>query len=250
MKHLPLSAVTLIFLFAFTDVGAVHAQGVPGVDANNCLAGKTKCVSKRVAGLLKCRANCQKKPDKCGQAQTDCETKVMDKFDGGLSPGKGCFAKLEAKENLGKPKTVCTITGDTATVETAVDGYLAEILGRLEGTCDGLGGVEFGGACWFYAGVDNTGCDTTCTNVGLGYDEATRTFAGSDGTGQNCLDVMTALGELLQTGDLSSNCAEGFGCYNNVGAPLPTTNRCTDPATTAAAGPGPFGGLRRACACH
>jgi len=111
-----------------------YAQGVPGVDKNKCLAGKNKCVSKKLAGLLKCREKCQKSTNNCGQKQTDCEAKVMKKFDGGTEPSKGCFAKLESKADPSKPDSVCTTTGDTAAVEAEVDAVAADLLARLEGT--------------------------------------------------------------------------------------------------------------------
>ena len=82
----PTCLVTVIAtaLVAFVLAGSpppAHAQGVPGIDKNKCLAGKNQCVSKKVKGLLKCREKCQKNPNKCGQEQTDCEDKVRNKFE-------------------------------------------------------------------------------------------------------------------------------------------------------------------------
>jgi hypothetical protein len=124
-----------VFTLAFTLTAVpAQAQGVPGIDANRCLAGKNKCVGKAIKGLMKCREKCQKSPTKCGQAQTDCEAKVLKKFDGGPNPSKGCFAQLEAKATPARPDSVCTTTGDTAAVETELDAAVATLVARLEGS--------------------------------------------------------------------------------------------------------------------
>ena len=97
------SATALIAFVLTCSPPPTHAQGVPGFDKNKCLAGKTKCVNEKVKGLLKCRERCQKNPKNCGRVQMECDTKVRDKFDGGATPAKGCFAKREAKEKRSKP---------------------------------------------------------------------------------------------------------------------------------------------------
>lgn len=155
-------ALTLIFTLP------VAAQGTPGVDPNKCLAGKNKCVSKLAASLLKCRELCQKTPDnRCGQAQIDCEQRAREKFDGGAKPEKGCFEKLEAKEDLAKPDSLCTTTGDTAAMGAEVDAAVAEFIARLEGgaapTC-GDGAINaVGEQC---DGTDLGG--TTCESLNAG----------------------------------------------------------------------------------
>ena len=126
-----LGAVAVVLAFGLT---MANAQGVPGVDPNTCLAGKTKCVNEKVAGLLKCRENCQKNPAKCGGAQTACEDKVKTKFDGGTKGvAKSCFGKLEAKSGKGNPKKDCTTTGDLAAMEAKVDACVADVVAELEG---------------------------------------------------------------------------------------------------------------------
>lgn len=131
-----LAATTLAFAaLLMTSSFPAAAQGIPGVEANKCLAGKNKCVSKKVAGLMKCRELCQRTPDKkCGPVQTECEQKVMDKFDGGALPAKGCFEKLEGKQNPSKPDSLCTTTDDTVAVEAQVDAAVANLMDALEGT--------------------------------------------------------------------------------------------------------------------
>ena len=94
-----LSAAALLAFGLAGGVPLAHAQGVPGSDRNICLAGKTSCVNDKVSGLLKCRERCQKNIDRCGAAQTECETKVRNRFDGGANPEKSCFARLEANQD-------------------------------------------------------------------------------------------------------------------------------------------------------
>ena len=106
------------------------------------------------------------------------------------------------------------------------------------------GGALAGGACW-YLGGSGDGCDDTCTNVGLAYDAATDTYAGSSGTLLQCLEVMDALGQtdppLGTAGDI--NCNFGTGCSKDN----TDRGRCTAPATTATAAEFT---LERACACQ
>lgn len=294
-------AVALTALFFAAVTPAAHAQGVPGVDKNKCLAVKTNCVKRTLSGLLHCRASCQRNPKNCGVAQSDCEAKVMAKFDGGEEPAKGCFAKLEAKEDLGKPVTVCTTKGDAGTLEAEAEAIVAEILARLEGTpvptpmcgdgivnavgehcdgadldgytcasfglpgtlqcdescdfdisqcfdCVGSGGIEVGGSCWFWAFTQQS-CDEACASACLSYDPSTKSYAGSDGTDQSCIQVLDALG--APDAEFSSgSCSLGYGCYYVPAirpGHSPRRTRCTEPPTTSAAsyffGP-------RACACR
>jgi hypothetical protein len=130
------SSATATFLLAVFLGGAstAAAQGLPGVAANKCLAGKTKCVRTKVAGLLACREKCQQDPAKCNDIESACEAKVRAKFDGDGDPTKGCFAKLEAKANPSKPDSVCTTTGDSAEMEVRADTAIGTATGTLEGT--------------------------------------------------------------------------------------------------------------------
>ena len=122
-------AVAVVLAFGLTTA---DAQGVPGVSPNKCLAGKTKCVNKKVAGLLKCREKCQKDPAQCGTPQTDCETKVRYKFDG-VGTTLGCFEKLEAKDDGMTPELICTTTGDLVAMEERADDFVAGVVFTLEG---------------------------------------------------------------------------------------------------------------------
>ncbi len=152
------------------------AQGVPGSEKNTCLARKTKCVTTALTALLKCREKCQKNPALCGDRQADCEAMALAKFNGGLDPEKGCFAKAEAKENPGKPASVCTTTDDSLAMETEMGAVADSLLERLEGTpapfcgdgiinvpgeqCDGSDLGET--ACDLIGRVGALGCDASC----------------------------------------------------------------------------------------
>lgn len=99
------------------------------------------------------------------------------------------------------------------------------------------GGAEVGGSCWYY-GADGASCADTCSTRG-GYDEATRTFAGSDGSDANCDAVLDAIGApsaTLGTFALAHGCSFFNGQRRRYSAPT------TAEAATA--------GIRRACACN
>ena len=103
----------------------------PAPNLNACSAGKKKCVLKKTAGKLKCHEKCQKDPAKCGGVLTACLGKAEDKYDGGAAPEKGCFAKLEAKQDPGKPDTICATLGDSDALETKVDAFIDDLLSEL-----------------------------------------------------------------------------------------------------------------------
>src|SRR5262245_29453367 len=77
-------------------VTVLHADPTPAA-LNKCAAAKRVCVAKEMAALLGCYAKAAKPPGlKAGKLDA-CLLKVQTKFDGGGTPTKGCFAKLEAK---------------------------------------------------------------------------------------------------------------------------------------------------------
>jgi len=223
MPRIAFAALAVVFTFAAVPV---HAQGVPGADRNRCLAGKNKCVSKKIKGLMKCSEKCQKKPAKCGQALTDCEQKVMGKFDGGLNPAKGCFAKLEGKADPLKPESVCTTTGDTASMEILVDTAVGDLLATLEGmppTVCGDGVVEGSEECDF-GDLDGETCDSltasaepfgtlACTQGTCAFDTSGCAPRFED-TGLTVIDHETGLEWEKKTGTLGapSDCPGGANC--------------------------------------
>lgn len=116
--------------------------------------------------------------------------------------------------------------------------------------CDG---VVVGGACWYYGGIGES-CKDVCALHG-GYDEFTRTYAGSAGTDSQCTQVLEALEALSDTdGQLTVYTEEqGLGCHVWEIA-LGTEGvraqwyRSLTPTTPEAASADPW--MRRACACQ
>src|SRR5262245_38916068 len=92
-----------------------------------CLAGKTGCMAKKAAGLLKCEALAETPGKPPEPNAKDCVTKVRAKFDGGSTPAKGCFEKLEAKN-----PNDCLTFDDTAAAETAVDTCVATLVAAVD----------------------------------------------------------------------------------------------------------------------
>jgi hypothetical protein len=111
------------------DIGWSLAPLGPGPTANMCLAGKSKCASKKMAGLLKCH----NKAEKSGLAvDPECLSKAIAKFDGGTKGVAGsCFGKLEIKYP-GVPPAGCVTTGDLDTIETKVDAFVDDVVGELD----------------------------------------------------------------------------------------------------------------------
>jgi len=108
----------LAMTLALVWCGAASAQ------QKKCLAGKTKCMSSKAAGLLKCEQLAET-PGKT--ADPTCAPKVRDKFDGGDDLSKGCFEKLENKKD-----SDCITLDDTVAAETAVDACVTAIVGAID----------------------------------------------------------------------------------------------------------------------
>jgi hypothetical protein len=92
-----------------------------------CLAGKTKCLSKKAAGLLKCEQLAETPGKPADPNAGGCVTKVVAKFDGDGNPAKGCFEKLE-----GKSSNDCLTFDDTPAAETAVDSCIASFVAAID----------------------------------------------------------------------------------------------------------------------
>src|SRR5262245_21388058 len=110
--------VTVLLLLPAAPVSAQQAK---------CLAGKTGCMAKKAAGLLKCEALAETPGRPADPNAKDCVTKVRTGFDGGLKPAKGCFEKLESKSG-----NDCITFDDTAAAELAVDTCVAELVGAID----------------------------------------------------------------------------------------------------------------------
>jgi hypothetical protein len=126
MQRFMLALVAVLFSLAIAAPS--HAT------LNACAAGKKKCVSKKVAAILKCHIKAETPPK--GLAPADlatCIHKARDKFDGGADPTKGCFATLERKFGA-----ACLTTNDTAALEAKVDAFVDDAVCELDpgsGTC-------------------------------------------------------------------------------------------------------------------
>src|SRR6185503_3756142 len=109
--------------FVAAVVSAVDpAYPAPIID--RCSAGKKKCVSKLVHGLIKCHAKYEGH-----NLPTDpaCLAKVMLKFDGGLLPEKGCFERLETRY-----PGACQTVDDTSALETAATDFAQDVACDLD----------------------------------------------------------------------------------------------------------------------
>jgi hypothetical protein len=110
----------------------------------------------------------------------------------------------------------------------------------------GPSGQAVGGFCWYFAASGAENCNDVCAAVGRTYDEATRTFAGSDGTTSNCSLVARAIFPIAPAASSDPSCTTGRGCGMYLDPDGTSVERCIAPATTAAA-IGDF--YRRLCAC-
>src|SRR5262249_40647586 len=80
---------------------------------------------KKAGGLLKCEQTAET-PGKSMDTSV-CKGKVRGKFDGGMDPTKGCFAKLENAKG-----SDCPPTGDTDTAEAAVESCVGAFVPDID----------------------------------------------------------------------------------------------------------------------
>jgi hypothetical protein len=102
-------------------------SGPASAQQAKCIAGKTKCMSKKGTGLLKCEATAETPGKLADPNAGGCVTKVVGKFDGGAEPAKGCFEKLENKSG-----NDCITFDDTASAEDAVDSCVASLVAAID----------------------------------------------------------------------------------------------------------------------
>ena len=132
------------------------------------------------------------------------------------------------------------------TMETAVNVYIS--VGGVADTWTVVSELnactDVDGVCWYLAPVGQS-CDDACAGgTRGGYNAATLTYAGSDGTNANCESVLDALGAPgTAVTDLAFN--KGVGCF---AYPVNSLRyRDTGAATTGAA---TYSVYSRACACN
>jgi hypothetical protein len=108
------------------------------------------------------------------------------------------------------------------------------------------GSMSYEGSCWVLGALGDS-CTDACTDLGLSYDTATMTVAGSSGTDADCLSLLYAFG--APGGELDNaggDCvADSAGCM--VLPEFGFRARCGTPATTASYA---HEDARRVCACQ
>jgi len=102
---------------------------------------------------------------------------------GTIEPGESCdFGTVLAGQ-----------TCNSATSGAKPYGKLACGAGCVFDTsgCFACPGKVVGGYCW-WKGPDGLSCANTCASIGMAYDPATATYAGSGGSDANCIAVAAA----------------------------------------------------------
>lgn len=159
--------------------------------------------------------------------------------------GLGCIVGDKAIPHNGSATFYSAIShSDCATiseVRTCTGGALSGSFTHATCSAPLCGGVEVGGYCWYFGATD-ANCTTVCTGHG-GYNAATLSYAGSDGTNGNCQSVLEALNAGPPGGGVSTN---GFtlGCMTNASG----TARYRGTGATVEGSNG--AAYRRACACN
>jgi hypothetical protein len=182
------------------------------------------------------------------QPQTPTVTGCVSSY--GIAPTQpaGLSFNTSTGELSGTPSAAQSATLYTVTATNAVgsDDVTISIEITEPVTC---GGTLVGGHCWYF-GANNQSCTQVCG--GNGYNEATRTYAGSDGSDANCGSVLSALGAFNPTPVTAVSTLggiSGLGCgsdYTDTATSYRLTTTTTEGASSAS-----NGGLyfRRACAC-
>jgi hypothetical protein len=105
--------------------------------------------------------------------------------------------------------------------------------------------IPYEGSCWVLGAVA-ANCDAACATVGLVYDPATSSVAGSSGTDEDCLALLYATGATGGELDHIGDCVDGgYGCA--VWGEFGFRARCLTPVTNAGSSKA---GYQRICACQ
>lgn len=261
-------------LFALAALVFAPSFAAAATPAEKCEAAK----SKLAGGFYACREKAEATAILKGTpvSYTKCDTKFDDKFEAAetksedtcpdvvSTPSMKAFLTSQATQAAailaGAAIPDCgdnlvNVVGeqcdgtDLGGASCASFGYLAGSLSCDAGCqldtsgCDVCPGVDALGACWVIAAA-SASCDTTCAGIGMVYDTATETVAGSSGSLGVCsalLDLVVGVGVTPGEGP----CVSGWGClHTSSGSRL----RCTSPATTGAASGG--GAVQRLCGCQ
>jgi hypothetical protein len=141
--------------FVSAVVGLVDPS-YPAPIIDKCSAGKKKCVSKLASDLLRCHA---KYEGKNLPVDPLCVQKALTKFNGGLVPAKGCFAKLETKYT-------CMTTNDSATLQSATEALAEDVacdLDPYQPECSTCGNNDAESPPEDCDGTDDAACPGACT---------------------------------------------------------------------------------------
>jgi hypothetical protein len=213
----------------------------PPVDQTKCGAGKKKCVSKYLKGLLKCQQLAQTPGKPTDPNANGCRDKAAGKFNGGLDPTKGCFEKLE-----NKTPNDCQILDDTATLQSLVEDCVDDFVAVLNSTTTTTSstttsttvvtttstsstttttlpnGVELQGALTATPGRFNY-------NLTLGLPGANAacntSFPGTHACTYQELQIAEAAGDLVGLMDTGNNAVQGFWAIDNA---QPALQQCQD----------------------
>ncbi len=117
---------------SFAFVAALAAVCLFGGNAaaltqSKCVQGKNKCMSKKADSLLKCHVKAETPGKPANPNDKGCEDKARAKFDGTPDPAKGCFEKLENKNNQD-----CVTFNDTAQAEAVVDNCVQQLVAAID----------------------------------------------------------------------------------------------------------------------
>ena len=93
------------------------------ITLNKCAAKKEKCVNNRVSYLLKCHVSAELKA--LGPPDAYCVDKADYKWDGGITPTRGCFERLELPGH-------CFTEDDTGSIGTKVDAFVNDVVLQLD----------------------------------------------------------------------------------------------------------------------
>lgn len=113
----------------------------------------------------------------------------------------------------------------------------------IRGDAPACQGTAFGGFCW-YQGEESASCEAVCDPHG-GVHQATLTYAGSQGSPQNCREALNQMG--LPLGNFYETTQGGIGCFTILAANGNTIGYWDKQVTTAGA---TYPGRQRICACQ
>jgi hypothetical protein len=224
MQWMMIAIAGVVLLAAASQ--AAHSPGAV------CAAAKQKATGQKAVSRLKCYT-------KAMLANVAIDQSCLDKAETKFSDA---ITKAEAKGG-------CVNTGDATDLESAVDTFVGSVVTLTPASTTTTTtipcGAIVGGFCWFRA-ANGANCDTTCAAAGRVYSDATRDYAGSNGTTANCGAVAAAL-ETVRVGPADATSDGGYGCIDVEASGNGAVLRITAPPTdsTSAHDPG-----YRFCACQ